>query len=230
MPNCKFRNNLALPRRASQPSRSLHRFSVVNRTYASHSKYYTEYTNQHNEAAMTIRKTTQQAMLAAVIGGALLLGGCAAPYGGQGYGNQGYNNQNYGNQGYGNPQPQSYPGYQQGGYQQNRENNYGVVDAIDVVNTPSQGIGGAVVGGVLGGVVGHQVGHGTGNTLATIAGVVGGAVAGNQLEARNSPGSTSYNVRVRMNNNGYQTISVGNPGDLRVGDRVRVENGQISRY
>ncbi|WP_041742335.1 glycine zipper 2TM domain-containing protein [Collimonas fungivorans] len=179
---------------------------------------------------MTIRKTTQQAMLAAVIGGALLLGGCAAPYGGQGYGNQGYNNQNYGNQGYGNPQPQSYPGYQQGGYQQNRENNYGVVDAIDVVNTPSQGIGGAVVGGVLGGVVGHQVGHGTGNTLATIAGVVGGAVAGNQLEARNSPGSTSYNVRVRMNNNGYQTISVGNPGDLRVGDRVRVENGQISRY
>ncbi|WP_236904425.1 glycine zipper 2TM domain-containing protein [Collimonas fungivorans] len=180
---------------------------------------------------MTIRKTTQQAMLAAAIGGALLLSGCAAPYGGQGYGNQGYNNQNYGNQGYGNPQPQTYPGYQQGGgYQQNREDNYGVVDAIDVVNTPSQGIGGAVVGGVLGGVVGHQVGHGTGNTLATIAGVVGGAVAGNQLEARNSPGSTSYNVRVRMNNNGYQTISVGNPGDLRVGDRVRVENGQISRY
>lgn len=179
---------------------------------------------------MTIRKTTQQAMLAAVIGGTLLLGGCAAPYGGQGYGNQGY-----GNQGYSNPPPQTYPGYQQGGYQQggyqqNNSGNYGVIDAIDAVNTPSQGIGGAVVGGVLGGVVGHQVGHGNGNTLATIAGVVGGAVVGNQLEARNSPGSTSYNVRVRMNNNGYQTISVGNPGDLRVGDRVRVDNGQISRY
>lgn len=173
---------------------------------------------------MTIRKTTQQAMLAAVIGGTLLLGGCAAPYGGQGYGNQGY-----GNQGYSNPPPQTYPGYQ-GGYQQNNNSNYGVVDAIDVVNTPSQGIGGAVVGGVLGGVVGHQIGHGNGNTLATIAGVVGGAVAGNQLEARNSPGSTSYNVRVRMNNNGYQTISVSNPGDLRVGDRVRIDNGQISRY
>ncbi|WP_211471798.1 glycine zipper 2TM domain-containing protein [Collimonas humicola] len=174
---------------------------------------------------MTIRKTTQQAMLAAAIGGTLLLGGCAAPYGGQGYGNQGY-----GNQGYSNPPPQTYPGYQQGGYQQNNSSNYGVVDAIDVVNTPSQGIGGAVVGGVLGGVVGHQIGHGTGNTLATIAGVVGGAVAGNQLEARNSPGSTSYNVRIRMDNNGYQTISVSNPGDLRVGDRVRVDNGQISRY
>ncbi|MEM4987376.1 glycine zipper 2TM domain-containing protein [Collimonas sp. H4R21] len=175
---------------------------------------------------MTIRKTTQQAMLAAAIGGTLLLGGCAAPYGGQGYGSQGY-----GNQGYSNPPPQTYPAYQQNqGYQQNYRDNLGVVDAIDVVNTPSQGIGGAVVGGVLGGVVGHQVGHGNGNTLATIAGVVGGAVVGNQLEARNSPGSTSYNVRIRMNNNGYQTISVSNPGDLRVGDRVRVDNGQISRY
>ncbi|HWW06589.1 glycine zipper 2TM domain-containing protein [Collimonas sp.] len=169
---------------------------------------------------MTIRKTSQQAMLAAVIGGTLLLGGCAVPYGGQGYGNQGYSN----------PPPQTYQqGYQQG-YQQDNYSNYGVVDAIDVVNTPSQGIGGAIVGGVLGGVVGHQIGHGTGNTLATIAGAVGGAAVGNQLEARNSPGSTSYNVRVRMNNNSYQTISVSNPGDLRVGDRVRVDNGQISRY
>ncbi|WP_038492345.1 glycine zipper 2TM domain-containing protein [Collimonas arenae] len=179
---------------------------------------------------MTIRRSTQQAMLAAVIGGSLLLGGCAAPYGGQGYGNQGYNNQGYNNQGYSNPPAQTYPAYQQPGYQQNNNRNYGVVDAIDVVNTPSQGIGGAVVGGVLGGVVGHQVGHGNGNTLATIAGVVGGAVVGNQLEARNSPGSTSYNVRIRMNDNGYQTITVSNPGDLRVGDRVRVDNGQISRY
>ncbi|GAC1328768.1 MAG: hypothetical protein NVS3B11_12990 [Collimonas sp.] len=178
---------------------------------------------------MIIRRTSQQAMLAAVIGGALLLGGCAAPYGAQDYGNQGYNNQGYANQGYANPPQQTYPSYQQG-YQQQNNSNYGVVDAIDVVNTPSQGIGGAVVGGILGGVVGHQVGHGTGNTLATIAGAVGGAAVGNQLEARNSPGSTSYNVRVRMHNNAYQTISVSNPGDLRVGDRVRIDNGQISRY
>ncbi|MFJ2990399.1 glycine zipper 2TM domain-containing protein [Collimonas sp. NPDC087041] len=174
---------------------------------------------------MTIRKTSRQAALAALIGGSMLLGGCAVPYGGQNYGNQGYASQ--GNQGYYNPPPQTtYPSYQQ----PPRRDNYGVVDAIDVVNTPSQGIGGAVVGGVLGGVVGHQIGHGNGNTLATIAGVVGGAVAGNQLEQRASPGTTSYNVRVRMNNNGFQTISVSNPGDLRVGDRVRIDNGQISRY
>lgn len=170
---------------------------------------------------MIIRKISQQTMLATIIGGSLLLAGCVAPYGGPGY-----SNQSYGNQGYANPPQQTtYPGYQQ-----SHRSNYGVVDAIDVVNTPSQGVGGAIVGGVLGGVVGHQIGHGTGNTLATIAGVVGGAVAGNQLEQRASSGTATYNIRIRLNDNGYQTINVGNPGDLRVGDRVRIDNGQISRY
>ncbi|MFC5472519.1 glycine zipper 2TM domain-containing protein [Paraherbaspirillum soli] len=177
---------------------------------------------------MKIRTTSHQAMLATLIGGSLLLGGCAAPYGGGGYGGGGYGGGYGSGQGYGNPPSTSAPP----AYQQGYINDYGVIEAIDVLNTPpSAGIGGALVGGVLGGVVGHQVGKGSGNTLATIAGAVGGAVVGNQLEQRSSSGGpASYNIRIRMRNNSVQTINVSNPGDLRVGDRVRVDNGQISRY
>ncbi|MBC7490805.1 MAG: hypothetical protein H7240_13445 [Glaciimonas sp.] len=44
----------------------------------------------------------------------------------------------------------------------------------------------------------------TGNTAATLAGAVGGAALGNQVEQRNSKSLVSYNVHIRMNNNGYQ--------------------------
>ena len=34
---------------------------------------------------------------------------------------------------------------------------------------------------------------------------------------------------VRDDNGGYRAFDVQNPGDLRIGDRVRIDNGQISR-
>lgn len=113
---------------------------------------------------------------------------------------------------------------------------YGVIDAIEVTHESSDGIGGsgigagAVIGGVLGGVLGHQVGGGTGKDVATVAGVVGGAVVGHQIEKRNKPQQEAYRVRVRLNSGGYQTATMQNVGDLRVGDRVRIENDRVSRY
>ncbi|PIQ31207.1 MAG: hypothetical protein COS35_10865 [Zetaproteobacteria bacterium CG02_land_8_20_14_3_00_50_9] len=113
---------------------------------------------------------------------------------------------------------------------------YGVVDRIDSVNGGNGGIGGSgigvgtIIGGVVGGVLGHQVGGGTGKDVATVAGVVGGAVVGHEVDKRNQQQNDSYNIRVRLNKGGHQTINVNSLNDLRVGDRVRINDGQIRRY
>lgn len=115
--------------------------------------------------------------------------------------------------------------------------NYGVIEAIEITReSSSSGIGGsgigagAVIGGVVGGVLGHQVGEGTGKDIATVAGVVGGAMAGHQIEKSTKQQQDAYRLRVRLDNGGYQTVTLQSIGDLRVGDRVRVENDRVSRY
>jgi len=109
---------------------------------------------------------------------------------------------------------------------------YGVVDAIEMTRGGSDGVGaGAVIGGVVGGVLGHQVGSGTGQDVATVAGVVGGAVAGHQIEkSSKSKQQDAYRIRVRLDNGGSQTVAQQSIIDLRVGDRVRIENNRVSRY
>ncbi|HEY2255997.1 MAG TPA: glycine zipper 2TM domain-containing protein, partial [Variovorax sp.] len=113
---------------------------------------------------------------------------------------------------------------------------YGRIANIEVVQSQSSGAAptgvGAVAGGVVGGVLGHQVGSGRGNTAATIAGAVGGALLGNAVEANNNAprGYQSYRVSVQTDNGAYRAFDVPSPGDLRIGDRVRIDNGQISRY
>jgi len=114
---------------------------------------------------------------------------------------------------------------------------YGVIDAIEMTRESSDGIGGsgigagAVIGGVVGGVLGHQVGGGTGKDVATVAGVVGGAVVGHQIEKGNrQQQQDEYRIRVRLDNGGYQTVTQQSMNDLRVGDRVRIENNRVTRY
>ena len=86
-------------------------------------------------------------------------------------------------------------------------------------------------GEVVGGVLGHQIGGGSGRSLATAAGVVGGAVAGNAIEERNNGGGAGgYRIVIGLDQGGQRDYDVSSPGDLRVGDRVRIVNGQISRY
>lgn len=112
--------------------------------------------------------------------------------------------------------------------------NTGVISSIELIRgQASSGISpaGTIIGAVVGGVLGHQIGEGRGNTVATVAGAAGGALAGNAIGQRTREGSAdTYRVGIRYDNGGSQSIDVSNPGDLRTGDRVRVDGNQISRY
>ncbi len=113
---------------------------------------------------------------------------------------------------------------------------YGRVANIEVIHSQSSGAptsgGGAIAGGLVGGVLGNQIGSGNGRAAATALGVVGGALLGNSVEANNNRPRVyeSYRVSVQTDNGGYRAFDVPSPGDLRIGDRVRIDNGQISRY
>ena len=112
---------------------------------------------------------------------------------------------------------------------------YGRVVNIEVMQTQTSGgpqsAVGAVTGGVLGGVLGHQVGGGSGKAAATVLGVVGGALLGNAIEAnaRAPQVYQNYRVSIQTDSGNYRAFDVQNPGDLRVGDRVRIDGNQISR-
>ena len=111
---------------------------------------------------------------------------------------------------------------------------YGRVTNMETFQTQEQGRGtglGAVLGGVAGAVVGHQIGGGIGRDVATVAGAVGGAVAGNAIEKnRNTGVGQAYRVTVQLDNGGARTYDVPSTGELRIGDRVRIQNGQLFRY
>jgi len=106
----------------------------------------------------------------------------------------------------------------------------GRVSSIEVIPVASRPSGaGAIIGAVIGGVVGNQFGSGTGKALATGAGVIGGAVAGNAVEARNKRDDEVYRVWVRLDNGAMRSMDFQRIDDLRVGDRVRFDNGQLYR-
>jgi len=111
---------------------------------------------------------------------------------------------------------------------------WGRVTLVELVNTQpaSSGIGaGAVVGGLVGGLLGHQIGGGSGQDIATVAGVVGGALIGNAIEKNQWPATASqmYRVTVRQDNGVVRTFDYATQPNVRVGDRVRVENNQLYR-
>ena len=112
---------------------------------------------------------------------------------------------------------------------------FGRVVNIEVIQTQSSGSPqsavGAVTGGVVGGVLGHQVGGGSGKAAATVLGVVGGALLGNAIEANTRAPRVyqNYRVSIQTDNGNYRAFDVQSPGDLRVGDRVRIDGNQITR-
>ena len=109
---------------------------------------------------------------------------------------------------------------------------FGRVSHIEVFRSSERNPSGAgaVIGGVMGAVVGNQIGRGSGRALATAAGAVGGAVIGNSVEGTNRREvRESYRLSIEIDNGSYRAYDVGSPGDLRVGDRVRLQDGQISR-
>ncbi len=104
----------------------------------------------------------------------------------------------------------------------------GEIRSIEPIRTRPEGSGtGAVIGGVLGAVVGNQFGHGGGRAVTTVLGGVGGAVAGNNLERNHREGIAGYRVNVRLDNGSSRTFNEADASEFRVGDRVRVDRGQL---
>lgn len=108
---------------------------------------------------------------------------------------------------------------------------YGQVQRISVVPVAARNSGaGAILGAVIGAVVGNQVGSGQGRAAATVVGAVGGAVAGNEIQKRNRRDDEVFRVNVRMDDGSYRDFDVQRIDDLREGDRVKFEGGQLHRY
>jgi len=108
----------------------------------------------------------------------------------------------------------------------------GKAEAIEIIysapdNSPVNK--GTVIGGIAGGVIGHQIGSGRGKTAATIAGTVGGALVGNEIEKKQGQVTPRCRISVRLDSGSSLIVEETRDLNLRVGDRVRVEDGRISR-
>ncbi|MEW6704668.1 MAG: glycine zipper 2TM domain-containing protein [Pseudomonadota bacterium] len=107
---------------------------------------------------------------------------------------------------------------------------YGHVRAINVVDRPGNASGvGAVLGAVVGGALGNQVGSGSGNTAATVGGAVAGGVVGHEIEKRRATGSQVYRVEVQFDDGTTSAYDFRELNGLRVGERVRWQDGQLYR-
>jgi outer membrane lipoprotein SlyB len=110
---------------------------------------------------------------------------------------------------------------------------YGRVTNIETLQGSAGGGGrpnvtNAVIGGILGAVVGNAVGH---NSTGTVLGGVAGAAVGSQVNRGPGTAATNnvYRFTIQTDGGAMRTYDVANPGDMRTGDRVRIENGIISR-
>jgi len=130
------------------------------------------------------------------------------------------------------PQPQTQPQPQQYAPPQPAPrpavcSSCGTVIAISEVRQEGHGTGiGAVGGAVAGGVIGNQFGSGGGRTAMTVLGALGGGFAGNSVE-KHLRTTTSYSVRVRMENGHIRYFTYHQPPPFQQGERVRIENGTL---
>ena len=109
---------------------------------------------------------------------------------------------------------------------------YGVVRSIESVNTASDQPhgGGAVVGGIVGAVVGRQFADSNhGKNVGTVAGAVGGALIGNEIEKNVRRDQQGVRVNVQVDQGGVRAFDFKSIGELRVGDRVRIDGNQLYR-
>lgn len=105
--------------------------------------------------------------------------------------------------------------------------NCGNIESVRAIKHRAQGSGvGAAGGAILGGLLGNQIGGGHGRQLATVAGAVGGAVVGNQVEG-NMKATTSYEIRVRLDDGTLRTFHQSSQPQWRSGDRVRIVKGHL---
>lgn len=110
------------------------------------------------------------------------------------------------------------------------ESRMGNVTNIETFATSSRTSGGgAILGVIVGGALGNQVGSGDGRKAATVVGAVAGGIAGNEIEKRNKRDDEFYRVSVRFDNGASAQYDYNDLNYLRVGDRVKIQNGQIYR-
>ncbi|HEY6353125.1 MAG TPA: hypothetical protein VIY30_01430, partial [Burkholderiaceae bacterium] len=69
------------------------------------------------------------------------------------------------------------------------------------------------------------VGGGRGKDLATVVGAIGGGVAGNEAE-KHYKSTTRYQLQIRMDDGSTRTVM--QDAQMVVGQKVTVENGQVS--
>lgn len=107
--------------------------------------------------------------------------------------------------------------------------NCGTVESVNLAEVKGEaGYLGAIGGGLAGVLIGSQIGGGNGKTAAQVAGAVGGALAGREIEKRVG-NSAHYEVLVRLENGGTQTISTPSDPGLRAGEKVRIVDGGLTR-
>lgn len=107
--------------------------------------------------------------------------------------------------------------------------NCGTVEAVNLVEVKGEaGYLGAIGGGLTGVLIGSQIGGGSGKTAAQVVGAIGGALAGREIEKRVG-NSAHYEVLVRLENGGMQTISTPADPGLRAGEKVRIVDGGLTR-
>jgi outer membrane lipoprotein SlyB len=115
---------------------------------------------------------------------------------------------------------------------------YGRVTNIQVFQTAgaarTQNVPGALLGAVAGAVIGHGVGEAIGGSrardTATVLGGVAGLGVGSQVGTRPVAGAPVYRVTVQTDQGVMRFFDVPSPGDLRIGDRVRIDQGVIYHY
>lgn len=97
------------------------------------------------------------------------------------------------------------------------------------VSRSGPNVGGAILGAVAGAVIGNQIGGGSGRDAATVLGGAAGAAVGSQVGRSNTVTEAMYRVTLTTDTGLVRYYDVPGTGDLRVGDRVRIDNGVIYR-
>lgn len=139
---------------------------------------------------------------------------------------------------YGQPAPVTYPS---GTYsnapvatvEYGRVTNVSLISGQPVASsTQGRNLAGTAIGAIVGGLLGNQIGGGSGRSAATVLGAIGGGIAGNRIAQNTAPGTVAstnpvYRIEVQTDQGYVRTYDVAATGDLRPGDRVRIENGVI---
>lgn len=128
--------------------------------------------------------------------------------------------------------------------QQTQSNFAQIIDIRRISEASRSNGGGAVIGAIIGGILGNQLGrndghganqnygHGRGRDrddgnngnrdAATLGGAIVGGVIGNEVERTSSEQRVRTEMTLRFSNGQTQTLPVDNPGNVRLGDWVRV--------